>query len=100
MGYRRLARQTRRAPLHVMRQLYTPIALPKILYATDMWIQTLDKPDSAKKTSHSVSIVKKPMTTQTTAALAIMGTLLLPSNLCTNTLSDNHLFSPIIHKIA
>jgi hypothetical protein len=93
LAYRRLTKTIKGASLTVMRQLYTSVIVPKILYAADVWITPLNKPLNAKRTSGSISIIKRLASIQGIATLAITGAM---RSMATNVL-DAHTFILPMH---
>jgi ribonuclease HI len=61
--------------MHVMRQLYVSVIMPKILYAADVWVTPLEKAPNAKRTTGSVATIKRLGSVQRIATLAITGAL-------------------------
>jgi hypothetical protein len=76
-----------------MQQFYTSVIVPKILYAADVWITPLNKPPNAKRTTGSVSIIKRLASIQRIATLAITGAM---RSTATNVL-DAHAFILPMH---
>ena len=58
-----------------MRQLYRAVAVPKILYAVDIWLTPVHRKLHARKSSSLVSATNRFVSLQCTAALAITGAL-------------------------
>ena len=58
-----------------MWQLYRAVAVPKILYAMDVWLTPVHWKLHACKSSGSVSATNRFVSLQRTAALAITGAL-------------------------
>jgi hypothetical protein len=75
LAYKRLTRTIKGASLHIMRQLYISVIIPKIQYAADVWITPLDRKSNAKKTAGSVSAIRRLSSVQRIATLAITGAM-------------------------
>ena len=58
-----------------MRQLYRAVAIPKILYAVDVWLTPVHRKLHTCKSSSSVGATNRFISLQHTAALAITGAL-------------------------
>jgi hypothetical protein len=56
---RRLSLSAKGIPLSLMRQLYTSVALPKMLYAVDLWIRPLYIGESDTAQRGSVGVIKQ-----------------------------------------
>jgi ribonuclease HI len=124
LAYKRLTRTIKGASVHVMRQLYTSVIIPKIQYAADVWITPLDKKPNAKKTTGSISAIRRLLSVQRIATLAITGAMrstatnvleahanVLPMHLSIKrtcfmatlqyaTLADPHPLAPVVQRIA
>jgi ribonuclease HI len=124
LAYRRLTRTIKGASMHIMRQLYNSVIMPKILYAADVWITPLEKKPNAKKTTGSVAAIRRLSSVQRIATIAITGAIrstatnvleahanVLPMHLSIKrtcfmatlryaTLADPHPIAPIIRRIA
>jgi exonuclease III len=71
--FRRLANTWRGTRPEQMRNLYMAVAVPKALYAADVWITSPSKLPGAKQTSGSVGFVRRLETMQKLATPAIIG---------------------------
>ena len=59
MAYWRLARVASRVNLWLMRQLYTAVVIPKMMYAIDIWLTPPWQQDGAKRCTGSVGMVNR-----------------------------------------
>ena len=75
LAFQRPAKSFSGVNLRLMRQLYRAVAIPKILYAVDVWYTPIHKKHGAHKSSGSVGTTNKFISFQRTAALAITGAL-------------------------
>jgi ribonuclease HI len=75
LAYRRLAKQNKGVALKVMRRLYSGVAIPKMLYAADVWLQPPTKKENGKRRIGAVSTVRRLASVQRIATLAITGAL-------------------------
>lgn len=73
--FRRLAKPSTGVHTLFMRQLYTTVAIPKIMYAVDVWFIPLQWKEGQQKTSGSVGLVHKLTSIQHIATLAITGAM-------------------------
>ena len=71
MAYQWLARAASGINLHLMRQLYTMVAIPKMTYAIDVWLMPPRKWDGAKRYTGSINITNRFATLQRMATLAV-----------------------------
>lgn len=72
---RRLSSTAKGIPLQLMRQLYQAIAVPKMLYAADLWFSPVYREGTDKLQRGSVGVAKHISSVQRIAALAITGAL-------------------------
>jgi len=72
---RRLSTATKGLPMQLMRQLYQAVALPKMLYAADLWFSPSYRDGSDTLQRGSIGVAKKLTSVQRIAALAITGAL-------------------------
>jgi ribonuclease HI len=72
---RRLSAATKGIPMKLMRQLYQAIAVPKMLYAADLWFSPVYRDGSDTLQRGSMGVAKKLTTIQRIAALAITGAM-------------------------
>lgn len=72
---RRLSSSAKGLPLRLMRQLYMAVAIPKLLYAADLWFSPVYREGSNVLQRGSVGVVKRLSTVQRLAAVAITGAL-------------------------
>jgi hypothetical protein len=75
LQFRRLSKPTGGMSFHNMRHLYLSIAIPKMLYAADVWFTPIRKSQSGKKATGSVGFATKMAKVQRVAALSITGAL-------------------------
>ncbi|GBE89552.1 RNA-directed DNA polymerase from mobile element jockey [Sparassis crispa] len=73
--FRRLARTSGGIPFSHMRRLYLSIAVPRILYAADVFLVPLRNVPGRKSTYGSVGAIKKLARVQRQATLLIMGAM-------------------------
>jgi hypothetical protein len=69
MQIRRLSTMTKGIPLRLMRQLYQAIAIPKMLYAADLWFTPAFHDGSDTPEKGSLGVAKRMTTVQRMAAL-------------------------------
>jgi hypothetical protein len=72
---RRLSTTAKGIPLRLMRQLYQAIAIPKMLYAADLWFSPVYREGTDELQRGSVGVAKRISSVQRIAALAITGAL-------------------------
>ena len=75
LAFRRLARPTSGVNLRLMRQMYSAVAIPKVVYAADVWYTPTRKKEGASRLSGSVGITNKLASIQRMAAIAITGAM-------------------------
>jgi len=66
---------TKGIPLRLMRQLYQAIAIPKMLYAADLWFTPAFRDGSDVPERGSLGVAKRMTTVQRMAALAMTGAM-------------------------
>lgn len=72
---RRLSTAAKGLPLHLMRQLYQAVAVPKMLYAADLWFTPSFREGSDILQRGSIGVAKRLTSVQRIAALAITGAM-------------------------
>jgi len=72
---RRLTKATKGLPMRLTRQLYQAIAIPKMLYAANIWFKPIYQHDSNTRQRGSIGIAKKLTSVQRSAAIAITGAM-------------------------
>ena len=75
LAFRRLARPATGVNLQLMHQMYCAVALPKMMYAAEVWYTPMHKREGAGKTSGSVGIMRRMALMQWMASMAITGAL-------------------------
>ena len=75
MAYRRLARVTSGVNLWLMRQLYTAVMIPKMMYAITVWLTLPRQWDGAKRCTGSVGMTNRLASLQRVAVLVITGAM-------------------------
>ena len=70
---RRISRSSKGIPLTLSRQLYTSVALPKMLYALDLWFKPIYTGDSDTVIRGSIGTSKRMGRVQRLAAISITG---------------------------
>jgi hypothetical protein len=75
MQIRRLSTMTKGIPMRLMRQLYQAVAIPKMLYAADLWFTPAFKDGSDTPQRGSLGTAKHLNTVQCIALLAITGAM-------------------------
>jgi hypothetical protein len=75
LAYQRLARSRYGLSADAMRKLYISVAIPKILYAADVWITPMYEKDNGLQTRGSTGVLKSLLRVQRQAALAITGAI-------------------------
>ena len=73
--FKRIARNRLGISSIMLRRLYIAVAIPKIIYAADVWFTAVHKPPGAKKQRGSVAAFHKLTKAQRMAAIAITGCL-------------------------
>ncbi|KIK91874.1 hypothetical protein PAXRUDRAFT_116097, partial [Paxillus rubicundulus Ve08.2h10] len=68
---RQLSTTANSIPIALMRQLYLAVAIPKMLYAADIWFKPIYIDDSNAKSKGSISVAKKLERVQHIAAIRI-----------------------------
>jgi ribonuclease HI len=72
---RRISSTSTGVPLSLMRQLYLSVAMPKMLYAVDLWFRPLYIGTNDKQQSGSIGIARRVGRVQRLAAISILGTM-------------------------
>lgn len=75
MQIQRLSTMTKGIPMRLMHQLYHAVAIPKMLYAADMWFTPAFRDGSDVPQRGSLGVVKRRTTVQRIALLAITGAM-------------------------
>lgn len=75
MQLRRLSASAKGLPMHLMRQLYLAVAVPKMLYAADLWFSPVFHTGSNTLQRGSIGVAKRLTSIQRLAAIAITGAL-------------------------
>ncbi|OJA18739.1 hypothetical protein AZE42_12536 [Rhizopogon vesiculosus] len=72
---RRLSSSSKGLPMRLMRQLYQAVALPKMLYAADLWFSPILRENTNSLQHGSIGVAKRISSIQRIATLAITGAL-------------------------
>jgi hypothetical protein len=93
---RRLSLTSTGIPLSLMRQLYLAVALPKMLYAVDLWFRPLFVGDGDTPQHGSISVVRRLCRVQRIAALSITGAM---RTTATDVLEAHAKLLPLEHRL-
>lgn len=93
---RRLSSTSMGMPLSLMRQLYLAVALPKMLYAIDLWYRPLFIGDGDTPQRGSIGVVRRLARVQRIAALSITGAM---HTTATDTLEAHAKLLPLEHRL-
>lgn len=95
--FRRLAKMNTGVPLHQMRQLYTSIALPSMLYAADIFLEPILVNQDGKRKG-SIGHIKKLASVHRQALSLITGALRTTATDSMETLADLPPFDTIVDR--
>lgn len=93
---RRLSSTSTGIPLSLMRQLYLAVALPKMLYAVDLWYRPLFVGDTDTFQHGSIGVVRRLRRVQRIAALSITGAM---RTTATDTVEVHAKLLPLEHRL-
>ena len=93
LAFHCLAQPLSGANLQIMRQLYSVVAIPKMMYVADIWCTPIYKREGSSKRGGSVGITEKLASIQQLASMAITGAMCTTA---TNTL-DLHMGLWLVH---
>jgi hypothetical protein len=99
----RLSRMAKGLRSELLRRLYVAVAIPKALYAADVWLCPIFRKEDALRDSGSSGVIKRLVSVQRMAALAITGAMRSTPNdvldICAN-LWPMQPLSPLIQHAA
>ena len=73
MQFRRLTRISTGLSIQLMHWLYIAVAIPKMMYAVDVWYTPLTKPPGHRRSVSSVGVLQQMTKLQRMASLGIVG---------------------------
>jgi hypothetical protein len=75
MQLRWIAKSAHGVPIPLARQLYTAVALPKMLYAIDLWFKPIFSAHTDTPSRGSIGIARRIARVQQLAAIALTGAM-------------------------